>query len=230
MYNSFGVIQNNFQKRLTVKHKFMFSYHRHSTVDFCLFPFMFLVRSEQPRHTQHTVHLKRTARNTRTLCSKRCHSEVLPLCYSSVAHFLSRSQQVQNKVTTRFNKLIYILFKDVQCTFCLIQGSRVSRNFYLHMYRPRTAVMSEDARAAVSLLLAEHVSQTPNSETTLRDHRGISRERSPQRRTRKGKGKVKGAETSTLFLGRLWRWWWCALFAGFPFIVHEALAHKVPGL
>lgn len=111
------------------------------------------------------------------------------------------------KVTSRFNKLIYILFKDVQCTFCLIQGSRVSRNFYLHMYRPRTAVMSEDARAAVSLLLAEHVSQTPNSETTLRDHRGISRERSPQRRTRKGKGKVKGAETSTLFLGRLWRWW-----------------------
>ena len=31
------------------------------TVDFYLFPFTFLVRSEQPGHTEHTVHLKRTA-------------------------------------------------------------------------------------------------------------------------------------------------------------------------
>lgn len=58
--------------------------------------------------------------------------------------FLSRSQQVQNKVTTRFNKLIYILFKDVQCIL-FNPRFRASRNFYLHIYRSQTAVMSADA-------------------------------------------------------------------------------------
>jgi len=52
------------------------------------------------------------------------------------------------KVTSRFNKLIYILFKDVQSAFCLIQGFKVSRKFYLHIYRPQTAVRSEDAGRA----------------------------------------------------------------------------------
>lgn len=126
----------------------MFSYHRHSTADFYLFPFKFLVRSEQPRKTECTVYLIRTARNTGIPRSKGRREKVLPLHYGSVARFLSRSQQVQNKVTTRFNKLIYILFKDVQCTFCLIHGFRVSRNFYLHMYRPQTATMVEDAGRA----------------------------------------------------------------------------------
>lgn len=161
MYNSFGVIQNNFQKTIDSEAEFMFSYHRHSTADFYLFPFKFLVRSEQPRKTECTVYLIRTARNTMVLRSKRRHENVLPLHYGSVARFLSRSQQVQNKVTTRFNKLIYILFKDVQCTFCLIQGFRVSRNFYLHMYRSQTATMSEDAgRAAEPCTAALWVPRT----------------------------------------------------------------------
>lgn len=112
-------------------------------------------------HRTHSS-LKKNCQEHQDIVLQKTSLKSLPLHYSSVAHFLSRSQQVQNKVTTRFNKLIYILFKDVQCTFCLIQGSRVSRNFYLHMYRPRTAVMSEDARAAGSRccsLSAEHTSQ-----------------------------------------------------------------------
>lgn len=185
MYNSFGVIQNNFQKRLTVKHKFMFSYHRHSTVDFYLFPSTFLVRSEQPRETECTVYSVRTARNTTTVHSKRRHWKVLPLHHGSVAHFLSRSQQVQNKVTTRFNKLIYILFKDVQCTFCLIQGFRVSRNFYLHMYRPQTAMMSEGAGRAALWMPRTQVNRF-KIKTMLRDHW----EKSPKREVHK-KGHVK---------------------------------------
>lgn len=61
----------------------------------------------------------------------------------------------------------------------------------------------------------------------LRDHWvNLQREKSTKKDTeRQGAGQV--AETSTLFLGRLWRWCRCALFARFPFIVHKALAHKV---
>lgn len=68
----------------------------------------------------------------------------------------------------------------------------VSRNFYLHMYRPRTAVMSEDARAAGSRccsLSAEHTSQTPNLKTMLRNPLG----KSPEKEVHK-KGHVKARE------------------------------------
>lgn len=44
--------------------KFMFSYHRHSTAGFYLSPSLFLVRAQQPRQTEHTVYLVRTARDT----------------------------------------------------------------------------------------------------------------------------------------------------------------------
>lgn len=125
--------------------KLLFSYHRHFTAAFYWFPFRFLVRCEEPRKTGCTVCLVRTGRNTENCIPQDVTEKVLPVYYCSVARFLSRSQQVQNKVTTRFNKLIYILFKDVQCTFCLIQGFRESRNFYLHIYRSQTAVMSADA-------------------------------------------------------------------------------------
>lgn len=123
----------------------LFSYHRHFTAAFYWLPFRFLVRCEEPRKTGCTVCLVRTARNTQNCAPQGVTEKVLPVYYCSVARFLLRSQQVQNKVTTRFNKLIYILFKDVQCTFCLIQGFRESRNFYLHIYRSQTAVMSADA-------------------------------------------------------------------------------------
>lgn len=146
MYNSFGVIQNNFQKRLTVKHRVHVLLPQILRCWFLLVSFQVLGKVWTAK-TECTVYLVRTARHTMILRSKRRH-EILALHYGSVAHFLSRSQQVQNKVTTRFNKLIYILFKDVQCTFCLIQGFRVSRNFYLHMYRSQTAMMSEDAGRA----------------------------------------------------------------------------------
>ena len=65
------------------------------------------------------------------------------------------------KVTSRFNKLIYILFKDVQSTFCLIQGFKVSGNLYLHTCRRQTAVRSEDAgRAAEPRTAALGTGQT----------------------------------------------------------------------
>lgn len=79
-------------------------------------------------------------------CTPRDVTAESDLRTSTLARFLSRSQQVQNKVTTRFNKLIYILFKDVQCTFCLIQGVRASGSFYLHIYRSQTAVTAADPR------------------------------------------------------------------------------------
>lgn len=140
MYNSFGVIQNNFQKWLTVKHRVHVFLPQTLHCWFYLLPFLSLLRSEQPRRTECTVYLVRTARNT-WHCAAGDVIIVLPLPYGSAACFLLRSQQVQNKVTTRFNKLIYILFKDVQCTFCLIQGFGVSRNFYLHIYNSQTAML-----------------------------------------------------------------------------------------
>lgn len=142
MYNSFGVIQNNFQKRSTVKHKVHVLLPQTLHCWFLLVSFQVLGKVWTAKKDRMHSLLNGIPR------SKGHREKVFPLHYGSVAHFLSRSQQVQNKVTTRFNKLIYILFKDVQCTFCLIHGFRVSRNFYLHMYRPQTATMVEDAGRA----------------------------------------------------------------------------------
>lgn len=82
--------------------------------------------------------------------SSKFYKNILPLCTIALWHIVNRTA-VQNKVTTRFNKLIYF-FKDVQCTFFLIQGFRVSGYFYLHIYRPQTALItSENADKEQSL-------------------------------------------------------------------------------
>lgn len=76
-------------------------------------------------------------------------------------------------------------------------------------------------------LHAEDKSSTFNLKTMLRDHgENLQSETSTKKDTgRQGEG--QGAEISTLFLGRLWRWRGWALLARFAFIVYQALPHKV---
>lgn len=110
---------------------------------------------------------------------------------------------------------------------------RASRNSYLHMYRSQTAVMSQmqGGAAVPDAPLSEcrgHKSSTFNLKTMLRDHgENLQSEKSTKKDMgRQGEG--QGAEISTLFLGRLWRWRGWALLARFAFIVYQALPHKVP--
>lgn len=119
MYNSFGVIQNNIPRRLTVRHRVPVSYHRHSLHRWVPgAPLTCPARPEEPRPSA----LFREALGISRELPGRRRCQVLPVLYGSVAGFLSRSQQVQNKVTTRFNKLIYICLKMYNA-HCLIQGS-----------------------------------------------------------------------------------------------------------
>lgn len=124
------------------------------------------------------------------------------------------------------------MFKDVQCTFCLIHGSGPpGTSIYTctdlgQQWRQRAGRAVGPVTAALRLL------RTPVKCIQLKNNAERSpgkvfRERSPQRRASKGKGRVQEAGTTALLLGRLWRGRRCALFAGFSLIVHEALAHKV---
>ena len=103
------------------------------------------------------------------------------------------------------------MFKNVQGTFCLIQDFKVSRKFYLHIYRPQTAVRSEDAgraaepRTAALWMLRTQVRYIQLKNSAERSLGKISEEKSPQKRAHKHKGKVRVVHTTTLFLGQLWR-------------------------
>lgn len=125
--------------------------------------------------------LVRTSRNTTVACSQRSQWKVLPLLYGSAACFLSRSQQVQNKVTTRFNKLIYICFKMYNA-HCLIQGSGypgASIYTYTALRQQWCQRVQEEQQSLRLLQRWEHKSNSFNLETMLRDHwKSLHREKS----------------------------------------------------
>lgn len=170
MYNSFGVIQNN-KKDLTARYivhyvlttaTSLLTVRQLFTLIFSVWPFhswkIILYYYNKNCYEHHKV-------------SSKFYKNILPLRTIALWHIVNRTA-VQNKVTTRFNKLIYF-FKDVQCTFFLIQGFRVSGYFYLHIYRPQTALItSENADKEQSLncyLDATNRSQNSAASITGRD-------------------------------------------------------------
>lgn len=97
------------------------------------------------------------------------------------------------------------------------------------MYRSQTAVLSAGAgrsrvpmRCSLNARTQVKYSNLNNAEIT-----GESPSEKSTTKDTKRQGEAQGAETSTLFLGRHWRWCRWALLARFALIVHQALPHKV---